>query len=461
MLQWFGLLLVGLALALARAMWPRPAQESSVIHRGLWRWPWVPISILVLLLLSGLAAITIAILRGQRDAGTRSETPSGPSSTAQASCPALRPHSSTSQPSSPVGVYLTQDEDRSHTIYGINLANGQRIWSTTLDQTPIAAVRGGEDIFISTKSGRTLAITVLDGVTRWQKAYGDPVAYDHGSVFTAGEQGLTSINAATGELEWAQRTPMQFGGPNITVTDGRVITVERAGVVSRSEEDGHVLWSYALPRSRPAQPVFAIGLGFLGTRAYFADDQRVVSVDVVSAQSCWLRKFASGDWHRLVGNVVLVGSPRSGSLAAMDAHTGRTLWTQRVPSAADAVGHASGKLYVRSDERLYALDAGTGRTLWSTPVSLSSDIVVTGQTVSAVRESQDGNSAVLVNVGDGRDRWRSQVGATPNAFSYVLRTYRSSVIVTDERFVTRAFDSTSGRELWTFAPGTPGIINIE
>ncbi len=174
----------------------------------------------------------------------------------------------------------------------------------------------------------------------------------------------------------------------------------------------------------------------------------------------WYRLFPdeglmSGVQPIVFGGKVFVGTMK-GVLHAVDAETGRDVWTYTAPAAilhTCAVGHDV-VAFGCADGRVYGLDAGTGTLAWS---------VQTGAAIwnapliwdnSVLIGSRDG-SLYAIDVKTGGARWKATTDG-PLLSSPALDAKRARVYVGSEDMHVYAFDLSDGRQRWR-SEKLPGV----
>ncbi|MEU9868585.1 serine/threonine-protein kinase [Actinomadura sp. NPDC048021] len=156
---------------------------------------------------------------------------------------------------------------------------------------------------------------------------------------------LVGLDTATGAVRWADPegglTSVPEGGGNLIFRNPSGVRLE-----ARAADTGRGLWAVELPKAA-AEP----------------HDERQLSQDFTVA-----------------AGTVYTGSP---TLYALDASTGRELWTYTPtsPGGQERSLLVSGKhAYILDNPRLIALDARTGRRVWSvdTPAARTAPLVAAG-----------------------------------------------------------------------------------
>lgn len=216
---------------------------------------------------------------------------------------------------------------------------------------------------------------------RNQDATGGGLAYENGQVFaTSGFGALVALDAATGAIQWRQRTDASVTAAP-AVKDGIVYVVSRDNQAwAIKADDGRVQWQL------PGTPSPS---GLLGGAAPAVSDRLAIfpfaSAEVVAT----LRKSGIRVWGATVagqrrgrvyarvtditgdpvidGDVVYVGN-QSGRVAAMRAAGGARIWTAE-EGAYGPVWPAGGSVFLVSDQgELVRLDAETGERIWGVPL---------------------------------------------------------------------------------------------
>lgn len=209
-----------------------------------------------------------------------------------------------------------------------------------------------------------------------------------GRVFTLGISGIFSAHdLATGKLLWrknAPPTPPEFGTASSPVIDGPTVIAylggPGAGALTAMEvATGTVKWRWTGDGPAYASPILAT-LG--GTRQVITQSQnKLVAVDAANGQ--WLWEVAIKTPYEqnsvtpmVLGDLVLYAGLENPTTALRVTRTG-TRWTtapawrnEDVPmymSTPAVSGTAVYGLSTRNRGHFFAIDAATGKTLWTTP----------------------------------------------------------------------------------------------
>ncbi len=249
---------------------------------------------------------------------------------------------------------------------------------------------------------------------------------------------------------------------NPVVADGRVFTVDSRARVMAHSTAGQPLWSAEIaPALEPVGDASGAGLAVSGGRLYVATAfGQVVALDAATGRRVWTQEIgapAAGAPTVSGGRVYVVGRDATGW--ALDAGSGRIDWTvQGTPNATSVTGGASPAvsgdrivLPYASRELRRVLPGGT--VLWTTTVAgtrlgrvyaaitdLTGDPVIEGDTVYAGSPSGRIDAVALAS---GDRLWSAEEGA----MSPVVVAGGSVFAVTDQAELVR-LDAASGEPIW-------------
>ncbi len=452
-MDWLGWVLLGIAAAVFTTALPRGPAENSPVRRRLRAKPWFSFCIVAVLVLGGGALVLLA------NSGARTTAPVvplGPLKPQKLGCP---PIASQQVPtaSPPFGIYLTQDEDVTHTIYGVDLTNGHVRWRTRIGASPHSWVRGAGKIFITTGT-EVHAIDSLTGYERWHAPYGRPLRVASNVLYAVHDSELLAINAETGSVLWSEPSTVDLPG-SVAIDGPLLLTAETSAVVVRARADGHKIWSYPFPRAPTGGLQHETSVGFIGSRVFVADETMLVSIDAALERACWQRHISLGDCFVPAESDVLVLSDSSNKITVLDAASGRFVWQTHLANALclAATLRVLDFIRVARSDSLVAVDRRTGTRRWAAAISGLSDTAVVPGGVVGVEKNSAGTAGRLIYIDlTGRIRWSAPVGASADAIPFFVFRYGDLVICTDELAVTRAFEIKSGHLRWMFRPNTPG-----
>lgn len=231
---------------------------------------------------------------------------------------------------------------------------GETLW--TRDLTP-SSDRGGASggglavadgrLYVTTGFGELTALDAGTGAQIWRQdlkaaALGAPTVVGNTVYVVSRDSRGWALDSGTGRVRWeSSGVPSQSGvaGGASPAVDSRAVyyPLNSGELVAIDREEGRRLWT---------SPVVG---GRLGSAYSGIDD---ISGDPV-----------------LVGSVIYVGNP-SGRTMALDAASGRPLWTARDGALSSPVV-AGGSVFTMNDaNELVRLDASTGAEIWRTQMPL-------------------------------------------------------------------------------------------
>lgn len=145
-------------------------------------------------------------------------------------------------------------------------------------------------------------------------------------------------------------------------------------------------------------------------------------------------------------DAILVGSD-DGTAYALDAASGRLLWTLTTRGAIRSRAAAAGDLrfWTSADGHVYAADATSGETRWRARAAATSGPAADAGRV--VVGTADG--LVALDAGSGRIAWRAEIGAVPAAPTLTGQ----QVLAGTSKGSLVAIDARTGRRQWTFETG--------
>jgi outer membrane protein assembly factor BamB len=305
-----------------------------------------------------------------------------------------------------------------------------------VQSTPVVA---HATVYVGSGDGQLYALDARTGTERWRFAAGRAItssaAVAGGLVYVGSRDGAyVALDAATGTLRWRVET-----GP-----------------------DAPLAWGFESGDLYTASPTVAGGLALLG-----GSDGQVWAVDAATGAVRW--RFRTEGRVRsspaVAGGRMYVGS-MDGTLYALELTSGRLVWRfdteghtldsgkfgfdRRTIQSSPAV--VDGKVFVGSrDGHLYAVDAETGRKLWTTDHEMSwvnSSPAVAGGLVFA--GSSDNRFVQAVDAQTGKERWRVPTERLVWSSPAVAGDF---VYVGDATGTLYALDRITGAERWRYRSG--------
>ena len=247
------------------------------------------------------------------------------------------------------------------------------------------------------------------------------------------------------------------------VADGRIFTIDSAGRVSATSTNGAALWSYSLvPLRDDASQALAGGLAYDNGRLYVTSGFGTLSaIDAATGREIWTQKLqatATGA-PTVYGGLVYVVAGDS-TAWAIEADDGRVRWQS---DGLGDIGNVAGAAPPAVDDTHVVFSFGSGAVqgafrqgglrLWSVDIvgarkgfaiALVDDItgypVIAGNTVYAGNHS---GRVVALNINSGERLWTAQHGA----LDPVWPAGNSVYFVSDLNELIR-LDATDGSQIW-------------
>jgi outer membrane protein assembly factor BamB len=245
-------------------------------------------------------------------------------------------------------------------------------------------------VYAGDDAGRLHALDPTSGKERWSFAAGGAIrtrpTVEEGALFFQADDGVVyRLDASSGKKVWQaavmdepverlgptdEGTRYDFFGAAVTPADGRLFVGTHEGrLVALDPADGKLLWEYEAGETVAAAPAVS------GGRLVFGSfDGLVHALDAATGEVQW-KTDAQGavlSTPAVAGDLLIVGT-RSYDVLALKAATGEIAWKSYVwfswvESSATVV---DGAAYIGSSDALavFALDAATGKRLWTADVS--------------------------------------------------------------------------------------------
>jgi len=285
-------------------------------------------------------------------------------------------------------LYVFSRKEDNEILMALDAESGRQIWKTAypapFDLNPAAArhEKGPKStpafadgrLFTLGMSGIVTAFDAASGRRLWQKP-APPVAplyhtamsplVDRGMVIVhvgGNNQGaLTAFGPATGAVKWAWNGDgPSYGSPIVAEFGGtrQVIVLTQENVVGVNEATGALLWKRPFSTQFSQNAITPIIHG--GVVIVSGLEKPVTAFKVVRRDSRWTTEnvWENADAALYMANAVVVrdilfgmSHRRSGQFFALDANTGKTLWTSPPRQATNAaMSHAGDLLFILKDE---------------------------------------------------------------------------------------------------------------
>ncbi len=279
------------------------------------------------------------------------------------------------------------------------------------DAVDSSAAIVGDTVYIGSHSGELLALDVADGKLKWSYKTKEPIgesspAVSDGLVFV-GDLGGTfhAVKAADGTAAWTYKTQSEIKSSPVVVGDRVLIGSYDSSLYALSKKDGKLLWKldtqnfvhgtpaidgevaylagcdeiFRAIRLSDGQPVYTVPIeAYTGAsvtvgagRVFFGTfNNEVVGLDLSGKRIFWRyqpteRQFPFYSSAAFDGTRLVLGG-RDKAIHALDAKTGKPLWTFPTRARVDSSpAIAGGRAFVGSnDGRFYMLDLASGKKLW-------------------------------------------------------------------------------------------------
>jgi outer membrane protein assembly factor BamB len=276
-------------------------------------------------------------------------------------------------------VYAPSDDG---TVHAIAVSDGGERWSAKLDKGPAAGVAVVDGLlFTADGNGRLYALDPASGIVRWRSAasFSTPlnIGAGGGSVFvSAGSDGVTAaIDERTGSTRWQARLP-NAGAVNAPAFDGTRVYLATGGggFFALDASTGATRWHVDTGADSLGTPVVANGVAYIGSPAD-ASSGHLRAVEAATGRVIWTADGQISSPTVVDGRLYTVSN---GSIALLDEATGAALWRAAVGGATRAPAVADGIVYVLVDgeHRLHAFDAASGGELSSFEVDSSNNCCI-------------------------------------------------------------------------------------
>lgn len=277
-------------------------------------------------------------------------------------------------------------------VHGLSVRNGKKSWSLRDRQEGYDGVTAvGGKVLVAIAASGVAALDPASGQPRWRFDLPDLgtlpniplLSQDSTTVYVSGLSAATgrlqsiifAIDAVTGEHKWAAHFTASVG--SMTAGDGVVcagIGVNPTRLVALDARTGARKWTAGLPIAS-ADDITDGVICASGT----ASKSSVIALDVSAGNVRWTADLGGDLWYTESDAGITYANTYAGSaqdggpgdLTALDARTGKTMWKRHFPEGPPTYLEPAGAvLYTGTDSSMVrALDAATGRVLWSHKVT--------------------------------------------------------------------------------------------
>ena len=274
------------------------------------------------------------------------------------------------------GVYAASQSGQ---LYALDAATGSIKWSDQFNEelgSPFPSV-SGDIVYIAPGGGYTYAFDAATGHQRWRhQTTSDSISDGQSPVVYRGivyvgcpDSYVYALDAVSGEFRWRFGKGGQAGTGLFIVAQDILFADGYDHLYALDPKNGKVQGIYP-----PALPCIN-GIAYTGST-----DGSLQARDFVKSEVLWTRRVKNVQWSpaTIAGNLLYLGANNMaldgsgnirgdwiGSVIALDAATGRSIWSYKTPEPISAVPViAAGIVYAIGQWNLYALDAVTGETRW-------------------------------------------------------------------------------------------------
>jgi len=275
-------------------------------------------------------------------------------------------------------VYVGLSE---HTAYSLDLKTGQERWVTPLpgNVEGVSPAISGTTVLIATQNKYVCALDGNSGKQRWKTKIDTPTGVNSqlltgpavvsGLAVVGSSDGmLRAVDVATGQQRWELMAGYE-DVPPFPVSGGGVVVFASYGqsVGAVDPSAGKSLWHRDLDGELGGLPCIADGI------AYFRTTSTMYALDLKTGARRWsVDVLAWGGQNQGIlpspaaGDGIVCYPGEGNSLVALDANSGKQLWTfeAKGPVASPAVGQGM-VCFGSQDSTVYGLDAKTGHQLWA------------------------------------------------------------------------------------------------
>jgi len=299
----------------------------------------------------------------------------------------------------------------------------QTLWSYSTDPILTTPSVSGGIVYVGTNNGKVLALNASSGAVIWSyqtggAVYSSPAIADNVVYFGSWDSSVYALNALTGAILWIHNTN-SFVQSSPAVANGVVyIASYDANVSALDAATGNLLWSFPTGSGAVgSSPAVVNGVVYIGDNG-----GKVVALNASTGILIW--RFIAGDTvyssPAVVNGVVYIGGDlvTEGIVYAVDALSGvklwsfstGNLWVYSSPAVANGVVYVGSYDHLTSTNsgNLYALNASTGKMLWSYPIGtevFSSPIVAN----NVVYAGGGINNFYALNAATGVKLWSYQL----------------------------------------------------
>jgi len=242
-----------------------------------------------------------------------------------------------------------------------------------------------------------------------------PVVAD-GIVCIIGAEKVYALNENTGRLMWTRDTVYDISAEPV-ISGANVYFPDQAGdVYSLSAKTGELQWEDHLPAGGDS----GTGVAVVNGTVYVNDENGwLYALRAADGRERWLRSASFGFGPTVVADTIYDADyfdSANPGLHALNALNGRTLWTYSAPGG-DLDGFSTNPIvngnsvYIGGESgSLYAIDIHTGKLRWSYATAGDLPIAFVGASRSLIFVESINGGGYAINANDGRLEWEYHNG---------------------------------------------------
>ncbi len=236
-------------------------------------------------------------------------------------------------------------------------------------------------LYLATPDGQLARYRLADGQLEWRQQF--PTRFSggpeiHGDTLLLGSLDalVMAVDANDGRLKWQTRVSSEVLAPPKLAGDRVIVQTGDGKIFGLRADNGRQVWSYdrrvpLLTLRGTSEPLIVadqVIAGFANGKlvALALDDGKLLweaSIAVPKGRS-ELERMIDIDGAMVWRDGIVYAASYQGRLAALDADTGRIMWTREMSTPLD-IALASEHLFLTDAEgRVWALDRATGATIW-------------------------------------------------------------------------------------------------
>jgi outer membrane protein assembly factor BamB len=282
-----------------------------------------------------------------------------------------------------------------------------------------------------------------------------------------GSNAIFALDANTGKRLWRRTTTSQING-RLAVSGNSIVVAGDDGPFGLSAKDGSQLWHLTQDTETPL--VAAGNVAYAGFPSKSNTTGGVTALDPATGTVLW--SFEFGPTSDVTGAIavadgVVYTTSSDGEIFTLTAANGtkrRRITGSFGEFGAGTLAVVSGVVFAGGDAgkgSVFAVNAATGNTLWRTDLGKSSfpaylastdGVVFAGLLRSLQASGQDGDGLYALNAATGKQLWSVPVSGGVNAGPVAA----SGVVYTgSEDGVLDAWQATTGNKLWSYTAPDP------